>query len=167
MPCDVMIYPAYSDRSDLMKSCLHCGISITGEGLRYVELQRQGTSIWCSSRVKVYLSKKAICTESVADVDFLYAALKKLKRKIGRFGRIRAAFGIPMRDSYACFLDFPGDMIFDDVKKSLRWRLEEHFPFPAKTLTTMRRKWVFPMVAIYMIKDRLRSILLWHPANHL
>jgi len=111
-----------------MKSCLHCGISITGEGLRYVELQRQGTSVWCSSRAKVYLSKKAICTESVADVDFLYTALKKLKRKIGRFGRIRAAFGIPMRDSYACFLDFPGDMIFDDVKKSLRWRLEEHFP---------------------------------------
>jgi len=111
-----------------MKSCLYCGISISGEGLRYVELQKEGTSVRCSSRAKVYLSKNTIFTESVVDVDFLYAALKKLRRKIGRFGKVRAAFGIPLRDSFACFMDFPSDMIFDDVKKSLRWQLEERFP---------------------------------------
>ncbi|MBC7321781.1 MAG: pilus assembly protein PilM [Acetomicrobium sp.] len=111
-----------------MKRNLRRGISITGEGLRYVELEREGRSIKCNAHIKVYLSQKTIKTESIRDTDSLYAALRKLKLKIGRFGKIKAAFGIPIRDSHIGFADFPGDMDFEDVKKSLYWQLEDLFP---------------------------------------
>ncbi|HPT64638.1 MAG TPA: pilus assembly protein PilM [Acetomicrobium sp.] len=115
-----------------MRKNVHCGISISGGGLRYVELKKEGTSLKCNARAKVFLPKEVIQMESVIDTEALYLALKKLKKKIGRFGKVKAAFGIPMRDSHEGFVDFPRNMPFDEVIKSLQWQLDQYLPLTAE-----------------------------------
>lgn len=115
-----------------MRNNLHCGISISSGGLRYVELEKEGTFLKCNARAKVFLPKGVIQMESLIDTEALYLVLKKLKKKVEKFGKVKAAFGIPKRDSYEGFVDFLRNMTFDEVIKSLHWQLDQYFPLLAE-----------------------------------
>lgn len=103
-------------------------VSLEGDGLRYLELSGDRTSLRYERSAVVLPLPGALKQDMVGDMEVLSRSLARLEEEAGRFVS-PVAVGIPSRDVLIRLVDMP-PLSPDDAREALRWDFDRHFPFP-------------------------------------
>lgn len=103
-------------------------LSLEGDGIRYLELSGERTSLRHEKSATVLPLPGALKQDMAGDMEALSRSLARLEEEAGPFVS-PVAVGIPSRDVLIRLVDMPL-LSPDDAREALRWDFDRHFPFP-------------------------------------